>query len=100
MLEQVNDIWSNIDQMADAQPTQQMVRCHPRNGHSDDGWWSMSRSWCTNYIADSDDFFRPIRSYFYWEKHCWSAGRRGRRDTLDGIDVMTEDINNLPPMQL
>jgi RND superfamily putative drug exporter len=22
-------------------------------------------------LADFDDFFRPIRSYFYWEKHCF-----------------------------
>src|ERR1700720_1036186 len=22
-------------------------------------------------IANFDDFFRPIRSYFYWEKHCY-----------------------------
>lgn len=55
-----------------------------------------------NHIADFDDFFRPIRSYFYWEKHCydipvcWSL--RSVFDTLDGIDVMTEDINNLLPL--
>ena len=24
-----------------------------------------------DHIADFDDFFRPIRSYFYWEKHCY-----------------------------
>ena len=23
------------------------------------------------HIANFDDFFRPIRSYFYWEKHCF-----------------------------
>ena len=22
-------------------------------------------------IADFDDFFRPIRNYFYWEPHCF-----------------------------
>ena len=21
-------------------------------------------------LADFDDFFRPIRNYFYWEPHC------------------------------
>ena len=41
-------------------------------------------------IADFDDFFRPIRNYFYWEPHCfdipvcWSL--RSIFDTLDGID--------------
>ena len=24
-----------------------------------------------DHIADFDDFWRPIRSYFYWEKHCY-----------------------------
>ena len=23
------------------------------------------------HISDFEDFFRPIRSYFYWEKHCY-----------------------------
>ena len=24
-----------------------------------------------DHIADFDDFFRPIRSYLYWEPHCY-----------------------------
>ena len=24
-----------------------------------------------DHIADFEDFFRPVRSYFYWEKHCY-----------------------------
>ena len=52
-------------------------------------------------IANFDDFFRPIRNYFYWEPHCynipvcWSI--RSIFDTLDGIDVMTDDIQELIP---
>ena len=52
-------------------------------------------------IADFDDFFRPIRNYFYWEPHCydipvcWSL--RSIFDTLDGIDTMTDDIQSLLP---
>ena len=54
-----------------------------------------------DHIADFDDFFRPIRNYFYWEPHCfdipicWSF--RSIFDTLDGIDTMTDDIQNLMP---
>jgi RND superfamily putative drug exporter len=54
-----------------------------------------------NHIADFDDFFRPIRNYFYWEPHCfdipvcWSI--RSVFDTLDGIDTMTDDFQNLVP---
>ena len=43
-----------------------------------------------------------IRSYFYWEKHCydipvcWSL--RSVFDALDGIDMMTDDIQSLLPI--
>jgi RND superfamily putative drug exporter len=55
-----------------------------------------------DHIADFDDFFRPIRNYLYWEPHCfdipvcWSI--RSIFDTLDGIDTMTDDIQNLMPL--
>ena len=41
-------------------------------------------------ISNFDDLFRPVRSYFYWEKHCfdipvcWSL--RSVFDALDGVD--------------
>nr|WP_109561968.1 RND family transporter [Mycolicibacillus trivialis] len=50
-------------------------------------------------IANFDDFFRPIRNYFYWEPHCfdipvcWSL--RSIFDTIDGIDVMTETMDSM-----
>ena len=50
-------------------------------------------------IADFDDFWRPIRSYFYWERHCfdipicWSI--RQIFDALDGVDQITEKLNTL-----
>ncbi|BBZ49673.1 RND family transporter [Mycobacterium heidelbergense] len=50
-------------------------------------------------IADFDDFWRPIRSYFYWEKHCfdipicWSI--RQIFDALDGVDQITEKLGTL-----
>ncbi|WP_082960409.1 MULTISPECIES: RND family transporter [unclassified Mycobacterium] len=52
-----------------------------------------------DHISDFDDFFRPIRSYFYWEKHCfdipvcWSL--RSIFDTLDGIDELADQISGL-----
>ncbi len=52
-------------------------------------------------ISNFDDFFRPIRNYFYWEPHCynipvcWSI--RSIFDTLDGIDTMTDNIQDLMP---
>ncbi len=50
-------------------------------------------------IANFDDFWRPIRSYFYWEKHCfdipicWSL--RSIFDAIDGIDQIDEKLDTL-----
>ncbi|HTQ21821.1 MMPL family transporter [Mycobacterium sp.] len=50
-------------------------------------------------IAVFDDFFRPIRSYFYWEKHCYDIpicwALRSIFNALDGIDQVAENIVNL-----
>jgi putative drug exporter of the RND superfamily len=52
-----------------------------------------------DHIADFDDFYRPIRSYFYWDKHCfdipvcWSL--RSLFDALDGVDELTEKVHNV-----
>ncbi|BBA89511.1 membrane protein [Mycobacterium pseudoshottsii JCM 15466] len=50
-------------------------------------------------IANFDDFFRPIRSYFYWEKHCYDIpvcfALRSIYDALDGIDQLTSKFEDL-----
>ncbi len=50
-------------------------------------------------IANFDDFFRPIRSYFYWERHCFDIpacySLRSIFDALDGIDALDEQLNTL-----
>ena len=47
-------------------------------------------------IANFDDTFRPMRNYFYWEKHCFDipacAALRSVFDTLDGIDALTDQL--------
>jgi RND superfamily putative drug exporter len=54
-----------------------------------------------NEIEDFNDFLRPLRSYLYWEPHCydipmcWSI--RGVFDTLDGVDTLTDDIQAVLP---
>ena len=52
-------------------------------------------------IANFDDFFRPIRNYFYWEPKCYNIpgcwAIRSVFDTLDGINTMTDDIQELVP---
>ncbi len=50
-------------------------------------------------IANFDDFFRPIRSYFYWERHCYDVpvcwALRSLFDALDGIDAVSDNIEKL-----
>ncbi|WP_082943553.1 RND family transporter [Mycobacterium sp. 1274761.0] len=52
-------------------------------------------------ISDFDDFFRPLRNYLYWESHCYNIpvchSLRAIFDTLDGIDVLTDDVQQLVP---
>ena len=47
-------------------------------------------------IANFDDFFRPLRNYFYWEPHCFDipvcAATRSVFDALDGIDALTDQL--------
>ncbi|MEE6176627.1 MMPL/RND family transporter [Mycobacterium sp. 050134] len=50
-------------------------------------------------VADFEDFFRPLRSYFYWERHCfdipicWSL--RSIFDAIDGVDLLTDKLSDL-----
>jgi putative drug exporter of the RND superfamily len=50
-------------------------------------------------IANFDDFFRPIRSFFYWEKHCYDIPAcwtlRSIFNALDGIDQVSENVEEL-----
>jgi RND superfamily putative drug exporter len=50
-------------------------------------------------IANFDDFFRPIRNYFYWEPHCFDipscAAFRSLFDALDGIDALTDQLSDV-----
>ena len=48
-------------------------------------------------VADFEDFWRPIRSYFYWEKHCfnipicWSL--RSLFDVTDKFDQLADQMD-------
>jgi RND superfamily putative drug exporter len=50
-------------------------------------------------IANFDDFFRPMRNYFYWEPHCFDipacAALRSLFDSLDGIDALTDQLSDV-----
>ncbi|MDG5481779.1 MMPL/RND family transporter [Mycolicibacterium gadium] len=50
-------------------------------------------------LADFDDFFRPIRNYFYWEPHCQNIpicfALRSIFETTDGTDRITQELDVL-----
>ena len=52
-----------------------------------------------DHIADFDDFWRPVRNYFYWEPHCydipicWSL--RSIFDAMDGIDRISGKFHDV-----
>ena len=50
-------------------------------------------------IANFDDFFRPLRNYFYWEPHCFNIpicwALRSLFDALDGINALTDQLANV-----
>ncbi|MFV9632069.1 RND family transporter [Mycobacterium neumannii] len=50
-------------------------------------------------IADFDDFWRPIRNYFYWEPHCHNIpicySIRSVFETLDGTDKISAQVGIL-----
>ncbi|ORJ64193.1 RND family transporter [Mycobacterium simiae] len=49
-------------------------------------------------LANLEDFFRPVRSYFYWEKHCFDIpvcwAFRSLFESIDGLDKMADDIKD------
>jgi putative drug exporter of the RND superfamily len=52
-----------------------------------------------DHLADFDDFFRPLRNYFYWEPHCYDIpicfSMRSLFDGLDGVDKLSDNLNSL-----
>ena len=50
-------------------------------------------------IADFDDTFRPLRSYFYWDPHCFNiplcSGIRAAYNATDGVDKLSQKLEEL-----
>ncbi|OBH56285.1 RND family transporter [Mycobacterium sp. E2479] len=57
-----------------------------------------------DHVSDFEDMWRPLRSYFYWEKHCYDIpicfSLRSIFDTLDGVDELTDKMDNLVNVDL
>ncbi|KAA8961631.1 MAG: MMPL family transporter [Mycobacterium sp.] len=52
-----------------------------------------------DHLADFDDFARPLRSYTYWEKHCYDIpicwATRSLFEAIDGVDTFSDEMKSL-----
>ena len=90
LLKQADDLATMIGIMQDQYRLMLQMNdvTHRLNGHTHELKASLEET--RDNIADFDDFFRPIRNYFYWEPHCFNIpicnSFRAIFDTIDGID--------------
>ena len=101
MLTQANDMQTTIDTMERMQSLTQQMADTTHSMVQKTKNMAVDIGEVRDDIADFDDFFRPIRNYLYWEPHCYDIpvchSLRSIFDTLDGIDVLTDDVQQLVP---
>ncbi|PEG51052.1 MMPL family transporter, partial [Mycolicibacterium diernhoferi] len=101
MLKQADDMLTTITNMEkmSAITVQMAAVTHSMVGKMKD--MTLDIAELRDNISNFDDFFRPMRNYFYWEPHCFNIpgcwALRSIFDTLDGIDVMTDGIEDIIP---
>ena len=101
MLIQANDMQTTINTMEKMQALTQEMADTTHSMVQKTKNMSVDIGEVRDNIANFDDFFRPLRNYFYWEPHCYDIpicySLRSIFDTLDGIDVLTDDVQQLVP---
>ena len=101
MLKQADDMQSTIDSMTKMNDITVQMAATTHSMVTKMKNMTVDVAELRDHIADFDDFFRPIRNYLYWEPHCYDIPScwaiRSIFDTLDGIDTMTDDIQQLMP---
>ncbi|HEX7323669.1 MAG TPA: MMPL family transporter [Mycobacterium sp.] len=101
LLKQTDDLQASIDAMTEMMNIQTDLAAVTQRIADKMTTTSVDIGEMRDHLADFDDFWRPIRNYFYWEKHCfdipicWSL--RSIFDTMDGVDVMSGDFDSMVP---
>jgi len=101
MLRQVDEMQKNIDTMTKMIVIMEEMNTTMRAMVAKMHQTAEDVAQLRDHIADFDDFFRPVRNYFYWEPHCydipvcWSI--RSVFDTLDGTNTLTDAFQALLP---
>jgi putative drug exporter of the RND superfamily len=100
-LKQADDMQTTIDSMTKMQSITLQMADVTRSMADKFKNTSMDTNEIRDHLADFDDFFRPLRSYFYWEPHCFDIpacwALRSIFDTLDGINTLSDDFQDLVP---
>ena len=104
--DRMNDLLKQADEMAEMEKTmqrmyslmQQMVATtHSMVGKTHD--METITEELRDHMSNFEDFWRPIRSYFYWEKHCYDIpicfSIRSVFDTLDGVDELSDKLEDM-----
>ena len=100
-LKQASDMQTSIDTLQKMQNITMQVAATTHSMVANLKGTVLDTNQLRDHIADFDDFFRPLRNYLYWEPHCfdipvcWSI--RSIFDTLDGVDTLSDDLQNLMP---
>ncbi|MEI7714521.1 MAG: RND family transporter [Mycobacterium sp.] len=102
----MDDILKQADTMAEAQAilqtmyglTQQMFATTHDMVHKTHDMQELSDQLRQN-LANFEDFFRPIRSYFYWENHCYDIpvcwAVRNLFEPIDGADMLVDKLGDV-----
>jgi putative drug exporter of the RND superfamily len=99
MLKQADELATTIDilqRMYDVM--QQFVNTTHRMVSETDDMVAITEE-LRDHISDFEDFWRPVRSYFYWEKHCADIpicfSLRSILDSIDSVDAISDKLQDL-----
>ncbi|WP_319451884.1 MULTISPECIES: MMPL family transporter [unclassified Mycobacterium] len=101
LLKQADDMQTTIDMMTQMMSLMDQMSATTHEMVLKLGKTAVDITELRDFISNFDDFFRPIRSYFYWEPHCYDIpgcwAFRSVFDLLDGVNTMTDDFQALLP---
>ncbi|MUL75149.1 RND family transporter [Mycolicibacterium sp. CBMA 226] len=101
LLSQADDLQNSIDAMTEMMSVQKDLAAVSQRMADKMKTTSNDMADTRDHLSDFDDFFRPMRNYFYWEPHCfdipvcWSM--RSVFESIDGISTMSDDFQDLVP---
>ncbi|MDX1881575.1 MMPL family transporter [Mycolicibacterium sp. 141076] len=101
LLSQADDLQNSIDAMTEMMSVQTDLAAVSQRMADKMKTTSDDMGDTRDHAADFDDFFRPIRNYFYWEPHCfdipvcWSM--RSVFESIDGISLLSDDFQAIVP---